>query len=243
MDARAYLTSQGWRGAGHSLHASDDKIGLSKPLLLNRRDGNKGLGQKAHFTSDTWWMNAFDEQLQGLSSTTGKDGKVGVVQTVTQGRINRVEQGMGGRWSLGGNFVRGGFLEGTIELLRRDDEGSSSSSGDGEDETGTSTPTVEEVDGAAEKENGDSKEERKRRRAERAARRAEKEARRKRKETEKAGKIKSRSKSEPKVTSPERTSGIVKPRGSKKSKRDETKEERRARKEIKRLKRAGQKSG
>ncbi|KAK7459977.1 hypothetical protein CaCOL14_009070 [Colletotrichum acutatum] len=115
MDARALLQSQGWRGSGHSLHATDDRIGLAKPLLLNRKDNTKGLGTKAHFTSDTWWMNAFDEQLQGLD--TSKPGQV--TQTVTAGRLNQIEKVSGGKWMLYASFVKGGFLEGTIEGLER----------------------------------------------------------------------------------------------------------------------------
>ncbi|QUC21483.1 uncharacterized protein UV8b_05726 [Ustilaginoidea virens] len=109
MDACALLTSQGWRGKGHSLHQTDDSIGLAKPLLLNRKDNTKGLGTTAHFTSDQWWMNAFDEQLKGLQ--TSKEG--GVTQTVTTGKLNAVDRGSLGKYSLYASFVRGGFLEGT----------------------------------------------------------------------------------------------------------------------------------
>ncbi|KAG5921069.1 hypothetical protein E4U42_005996 [Claviceps africana] len=114
MDASALLQSQGWRGKGHSLHKTDDTIGLSKPLLLNRKDNTKGLGTKAHFTSDQWWMNAFDEQLKGLETT--KEGKV--TQTITTGKLNAIEKGSLGKYSLYTSFVRGGFLEGTLPRTR-----------------------------------------------------------------------------------------------------------------------------
>ncbi|KAH7368493.1 hypothetical protein B0T11DRAFT_326671 [Plectosphaerella cucumerina] len=233
MDAHALLTSHGWRGTGHSLHATDDKIGLAKPLLLNRRDGNKGLGQKAHYTSDMWWMNAFDEQLQGLQQTTSKDGKIGVVQTVSNGRINSVEQGMGGRWKLNGNFVRGGFLQGTVEKLEASESSDedTSSSDENEKSTGASTP-VDEVKTEAKTE---TKEERRKRKAEKAARRAERDAKRKRKEMEKA---KKRDAKKQRAAGAEPTSSESKEEKAKGSKREETKEERRARKESKRLRRA-----
>ncbi|CRK31592.1 hypothetical protein BN1723_014520, partial [Verticillium longisporum] len=224
MDAHALLTSQGWRGAGHSLHATSDAIGLSKPLLLNRRDGNKGIGQKAHYTSDQWWMNAFDEQLQGLSTTTGTDGKLGVVQAVQNGgRIGGVEKGAGGRWKLGGCFVKGGFLEGTIAQIEReeklDDEEEATTSEDSA--TGTLTP----VGG------GGAKESKAQRKARRATRRAEREAKRQRKEARRVLKAsQTSSKSSSKRASSDEDSD--------KSKRDETKEERRARREAKRIRRA-----
>ncbi|PNY24632.1 Uncharacterized protein TCAP_05428 [Tolypocladium capitatum] len=110
MDAHALLTSQGWRGKGHSLHMTDDSIGLAKPLLLSRKDDTKGLGTKQHFTSDQWWMNAFDEQLKGLD--TSKEGRV--KQTVTTGKLNSIEKGSLGKYYLYTSFVRGGFLEGTL---------------------------------------------------------------------------------------------------------------------------------
>ncbi|EEY21293.1 conserved hypothetical protein [Verticillium alfalfae VaMs.102] len=228
MDAHALLTSQGWRGAGHSLHATSDAIGLSKPLHLNRRDGNKGIGQKAHYTSDQWWMNAFDEQLQGLSTTTGKDGKLGVVQAVQNGgRIGGVEKGAGGRWKLGGCFVKGGFLEGTIAQIERekkkdgeDDEEEATTTSE-DSATGTSTP----VGG------GEAKESKAQRKARRATRRAEREAKRQRKEARRVLKAsKTSSKSSSKRASSDDDSD--------KSKQDETKEERRARREAKRIRRA-----
>ncbi|KND91186.1 hypothetical protein TOPH_04065 [Tolypocladium ophioglossoides CBS 100239] len=152
MDAHALLTTQGWRGKGHSLHITDDSIGLAKPLLLSRNDDTKGLGTKQHFTSDQWWMNAFDEQLKGLD--TSKEGRV--QQTVTTGKLNSIEKGSLGKYYLYTSFVRGGFLEGTLG-----DEKDSSTDSD------EATPNTDEPEPRRE-----TKEER----------RARKEARRKRKE-------------------------------------------------------------
>ncbi|OAA81677.1 hypothetical protein LEL_01222 [Akanthomyces lecanii RCEF 1005] len=118
MNASALLAAQGWRGKGHSLHKTDDTVGLAKPLLLNRKDNTRGIGATQHFTSDQWWMNAFDEQLQGLD--TSKKGKV--VQTITTGKLNAIEKGSLGKYSLYTTFVRGGFLEGTLEALKREQE-------------------------------------------------------------------------------------------------------------------------
>ncbi|KAJ0303454.1 hypothetical protein COL5a_011348 [Colletotrichum fioriniae] len=182
MDARALLQSQGWRGSGHSLHATDDRIGLAKPLLLNRKDNTKGLGTKAHFTSDTWWMNAFDEQLQGLD--TSKPGQV--TQTVTAGRLNQIEKVSGGKWMLYASFVKGGFLEGTIEGLERKKEEEVEervrevTGAVAPQSWGTSienmTTTKREVDGKGKK--AETKEERRARKAAKAARKTAREARR-----------------------------------------------------------------
>ncbi|KAK7430223.1 hypothetical protein QQZ08_003198 [Neonectria magnoliae] len=125
MDAHALLSAQGWRGTGHSLHKTDDSIGLAKPLLLSRKDNTKGLGQKQHFTSDQWWMSAFDEQLKGLD--TSKKGKV--VQTVTTGKLNTIDKNLG-KYSVYTSFVRGGFLEGTLSRLEINGPSSTDSSED-----------------------------------------------------------------------------------------------------------------
>ncbi|WYZ44230.1 hypothetical protein EsH8_VII_000666 [Colletotrichum jinshuiense] len=229
MDAHALLSAQGWRGKGHSLHATDDAIGLAKPLLLNRKDNTKGLGTKAHFTSDTWWMNAFDEQLQGLD--TSKKGQV--VQTVTQGRLNQIEKVSGGKWMLYASFVKGGFLEGTIqEEERRGRE-------ERAEESGASTPESEETatssgsesdSGAVKvkvkerKEKGETKDERRARRAAKKARKAAREARRRERAARKASKA---------SLSGDKT---------KSKDRKETKEEKRARREAKQAKREARKA-
>jgi nucleolar protein TMA23 len=129
MDAHALLSSQGWRGTGHSLHMTDDSIGLAKPLLLSRKDNKQGLGQKQHFTSDQWWMNAFDEQLKGLD--TSKKGKV--IQTVTSGKLNSLDKNQG-KYSVYTSFVRGGFLEGTIKHLQIKDSSASADSTESSDD-------------------------------------------------------------------------------------------------------------
>ncbi|RCI12387.1 hypothetical protein L249_1291 [Ophiocordyceps polyrhachis-furcata BCC 54312] len=80
-----------------------------KPLLLSRKDGKSGIGSTQHFTSDQWWMNAFDEQLKGLD--TSEEGRV--TQTVTTGKLNSIDKGSLGKYYLYTSFVRGGLLEGT----------------------------------------------------------------------------------------------------------------------------------
>lgn len=130
MDAHALLTAQGWRGHGHSLHSKDDKIGLSKPLLISRKDNTKGLGVSQHFNPDQWWLNAFDEQLKGLETTKGggKDGAgPGVRQTISKGKLNTVAPGSLGKYSVYTSFVSGGFLEGTVDLIKKQQQEEASS--------------------------------------------------------------------------------------------------------------------
>lgn len=205
MDARALLSAQGWRGAGHSLHKSDDSIGLAKPLLLNRKDNTRGLGQKQHFTSDQWWMNAFDEQLKGLD--TSKEGSV--VQTVTTGKLNAIDKPFG-KWSVYATFVRGGFLEGTIEKVIENDTSTSTDADDTQEEVVETSKTTKPIE---------TKEER----------RARKEAKRKRKEeravAKAARKEKKKNKSKSKKSSAESSDA------------DEEKRRRRAKKEEKRRQR------
>ncbi|KAK3489310.1 uncharacterized protein B0T23DRAFT_445675 [Neurospora hispaniola] len=109
------LKSQGWRGKGYSLHPTDNTIGLSNPLRISRNTDGRGIGQSTHYTSDQWWLAAFDEKLKGLD--TSKDGKV--VQTTTQSKLDAVTANIGGGKYTGAgglyaSFVRGEGLAGTV---------------------------------------------------------------------------------------------------------------------------------
>ncbi|KAG9245715.1 hypothetical protein BJ878DRAFT_540977 [Calycina marina] len=115
MNAHALLTSQGWRGTGHSLHPTSDTTGLSRPLLVSSKNNNLGIGKKQHKTSDMWWMNAFDKSLKGLD--TSVEGQV--TQTVTSGGLDMVVKGgakfVGNKGGLYASFVRGEVLGGTLQ--------------------------------------------------------------------------------------------------------------------------------
>ncbi|QPC75408.1 hypothetical protein HYE68_006160 [Fusarium pseudograminearum] len=183
MDAHALLSSQGWRGTGHSLHKTDDSIGLAKPLLLNRKDNTKGLGQKQHFTSDQWWMNAFDEQLKGID--TSKKGKV--IQTITTGKLNVIDKNLG-KYSVYSTFVRGGFLEGTIDRLKLNDSSAESSDTDSSDQKDSSKSDKDKPRKETKEEKRARKEEKKKRKEARVAKRAAKAARRELKKSKKSSK-------------------------------------------------------
>ncbi|KHN96804.1 DNA-directed RNA polymerase II subunit RPB1 [Metarhizium album ARSEF 1941] len=221
MDASALLASQGWRGKGHSLHKTDDSIGLARPLLLNRKDNTKGLGTTPHFTSDQWWMNAFDEQLKGLE--TSKEGKV--TQTLKTGKLNAIENGSLGKYSLYASFVRGGFLQGTLSA--------SETSSDAEGES-SETPATSEPDGKAEKKAR--KEERRRLKDVKVASRREREEKRRKKEIQRhaeQGAI-PETKGERRARKEEKRRRLKDGKPREKAERRTTKEERRARKESRR---------
>jgi nucleolar protein TMA23 len=114
MDAHALLKSQGWRGHGHTLHHTSNSIGLAKPLLISRNTDGRGIGTKQHYTSDQWWLDAFDQKLKGLD--TSKDGTV--TQTVTTGKLDVIASGVKqgkytGAKGLYACFVRGEMLDGS----------------------------------------------------------------------------------------------------------------------------------
>lgn len=66
MDTAAYLTRQGWRGSGHSLHPSGH--GIAKPLLVSKKNDVLGLGnRKNDALASQWWLKAFDTTLKQVN--------------------------------------------------------------------------------------------------------------------------------------------------------------------------------
>lgn len=186
MDARAILTSQGWRGSGHSLHKSDDSIGLAKPILVSRKDNTRGIGRKNHVTSDQWWLNALDEQLKSLDTSS----KTGIVQTKKNTKLDGLLTAGAGKYkganALYACFVSGGLLEGTLKWKSE----------------GESTDTTPEAEAASVR--TETKEERRARRAEKKRRRAEKSARKLAKKALKSAEKKDKSKKDSKTRSKKR---------------------------------------
>ncbi|KAF7938790.1 uncharacterized protein EAE98_001128 [Botrytis deweyae] len=210
MNAHALLTSQGWRGTGHSLHHSSDTIGLSRPLLVSKKDNLLGVGKKMHKTADMWWLNAFDASLKGLD--TSKEGQVKVQEG---GGLEMVVKGgskwVGGKGGLYSFFVRGETVGGTME--------------DKEKEKKAMEVIVKEEKSGKGKEKKRKGEERKESKEERRARKEKKRAERARKSAAKEAK-KIKGGKEAKTPSASSTD----------SEKTETKEERRERKEQKRQK-------
>lgn len=187
MDARALLTSQGWRGSGHSLHKSDDSIGLAKPILASRKDNTLGIGRKNHVTSDQWWLNAFDEQLKSLDTSN----KTSIVQTKKNTKLDSLLTAGAGKYkganALYACFVSGGTLEGSLIWKSE----------------GESTDTTPEAEAAPVR--TETKQERRARRAEKKRRKAEKSAKKLAKKA-----AKSKSKKESKKSSTKRAESETK---------------------------------
>ncbi|KAB8304480.1 hypothetical protein EYC80_003871 [Monilinia laxa] len=212
MNAHALLTSQGWRGTGHSLHHSSDTIGLSRPLLVSKKDNVLGVGKKQHKTSDMWWMNAFDASLKGLD--TSKEGQIKVQEG---GGLEMVVKGgskwVGGKGGLYSFFVRGETVGGTIEDKQKD--------------------LVDIIVKEEKRGKGKGKGEDKKRKGE--ERKESKEERRARKEKKRADRVKKAAASDAVKTKPEKEAKAHSPKSTD-SEKTETKEERRERKERKRQK-------
>ncbi|KAL7939548.1 hypothetical protein V8C35DRAFT_286966 [Trichoderma chlorosporum] len=215
MDAHALLSAQGWRGTGHSLHKTDDSIGLAKPLLLNRKTNTKGLGNTKHFTSDLWWMDAFDEQLKGLD--TSKEGKV--EQTVKTGKLNALDPGRVSKYSIYASFVRGGFLQGTLSTETTDDSTGTESDKSDERKSESTKPKTTKPKKETKEEKRARKEEKRKRKEARALRRAAKLERRLKR-------------AEAKKDTSDSSSSVVEDKALRRAQ----KEEKRRRKELKKMK-------
>lgn len=219
MDAHALLTSQGWRGSGHSLHKTDDSIGLARPILASRKNNTLGIGRKNHVTSDQWWLNAFDEQLKSLDTSN----KTSIVQTKTnptklEGLLTHGAGKYTGANALYACFVSGGMLQGTIQPSI-------------EAESTDATPEAEVTPARKE-----TKEERRARREERKKKKAAKAEKLARQPAATTGTLEatiSRTQAKTKTKAREKEMDKDEPK-EKKSVKKETKEERRARKEAKR---------
>ncbi|ORY68634.1 uncharacterized protein BCR38DRAFT_406552 [Pseudomassariella vexata] len=206
MNAHALLTSQGWRGKGHSLHPTSDDTGLKHHLLIKREgtDG-AGLGSKKDHKAEAWWMNAFDQALKGIDVT--KTG--GWKQNATSGKSDlakitaRGSSKYTGSRGLYQSFVLAGTLAGTL--------------GNG----GLLTPPDSSVGTPTPVEHGKKSE--------------TKEERRARKEVKKAKKAEDAAREEAEAKAAARAARKTEKKREKKAlKAEETKEERKARREARR---------
>lgn len=110
MDAYAYLIRHGWSGPGNPLNPDGAGVrgglGLTKPLLVARRSGNSGVGNKTtKDPTNQWWLRGFEDALKGIgqAGTTGTgQGQSGV------GKGNALTS------ELYRFFVRGETVPGTL---------------------------------------------------------------------------------------------------------------------------------
>ncbi|KAI1165686.1 hypothetical protein F5B18DRAFT_143038 [Nemania serpens] len=113
MNAHALLTSQGWRGTGHSLHPTSDSTGLTHHLLIKRNQDGSGLGSKKDHKQEAWWLSAFDQALKGIDMKNGtmkQTLKGGALEKITARNAATKYTGVRGLYS---SFVRGGVMEGS----------------------------------------------------------------------------------------------------------------------------------
>ncbi|KAI2638554.1 hypothetical protein GGS21DRAFT_446073 [Xylaria nigripes] len=228
MDARALLTAQGWRGTGHSLHPTDDSMGLTHHILIKRNQDGSGLGSKKDLKQEAWWLNAFDQALKGIdmkSGTMKQTLKGGALEKITARNPATKYTGARGLYT---SFVRGGVMDGSVN----DPAASLPTPPD----SGAGTPRDSEPEPNQKKDRHDreeTKEERRARRAAKKLRKAEEEARR---ETQKRADEKVDKK---KAKKAERKAAKEKLKaGETKEERKERREARRRRKEEKRRRRA-----
>ena len=106
MDTAAYLTRQGWRGSGHSLHPSGH--GIAKPLLISKKNNVLGVGnRKSDALAGQWWLKAFDNTLKQVNIGAA-DGAPKPVEKVTPTFQRSFYSN-----ALYSNFVKGEGLSGT----------------------------------------------------------------------------------------------------------------------------------
>ncbi|KAI0171181.1 hypothetical protein BJ166DRAFT_215716 [Pestalotiopsis sp. NC0098] len=158
LDAHALLTSQGWRGKGHSLHPTSDDTGLKHHILIKKEGSDgRGLGSKKDHKQEAWWLNAFDQALKGIDTTSGS-----MKQTVGGGKLDIEKITARGAKKYTGNrglytcFVSGGLLRGTVDQV-----------------SGLLTPPDSGAGTPAAEERQETKEERRARREEKKKRKAE----------------------------------------------------------------------
>ncbi|KAL9113177.1 MAG: hypothetical protein Q9187_007661 [Circinaria calcarea] len=126
MDTSAYLSKQGWLGAGHSLHPTGR--GITKPLLVSQKANVLGIGKKMHDAhADQWWARAFDSSLRslevGMNEVTEDTGNVMAGGFGALDMVKASEAKWAGKDGLYAGFVKGATLGGTLtpEVARLED--------------------------------------------------------------------------------------------------------------------------
>ncbi|KAL5042807.1 hypothetical protein BDW71DRAFT_133602 [Aspergillus fruticulosus] len=111
MDAYAYLIRHGWSGPGNPLNPDRAGVrgglGLTKPLLVARRSGNQGVGNKTtKDPTNQWWLRGFEDALKGIG-TPKEETIIGKGNALTS--------------ELYRHFVRGEVVPGTIGKKEEED--------------------------------------------------------------------------------------------------------------------------
>lgn len=178
MDPQAYLLRHGWSGPGTPLNpnrrpGTHGGLGLTKPLLVARRQGNEGVGKKTtKDPTNQWWLRGFEDALKGVGGEKPATAGAGAV------RANALTS------ELYRFFVRGEVVPGTI--------GGSRDQGEGKGEKRKLGEGVGEEEGETREAKKARREEKRRRKGERAERKAARQVRREEKKVKKDEKEKRR---------------------------------------------------
>ena len=242
MNAHALLTSQGWRGMGHTLHPTSDGNGLTHHILMRRNDDGAGLGSRNHHKAEAWWMSAFDQALKGIDVRGG----AAVKQTLRGGgALGKIASKGAAKYTgsrgLYHSFVRGGVLQGTVDvdaaamgLLPTPPDSDVADKEEEEEEAGHS-PRKEESKEERRARREAKRLRRERRRAEKEATEDKKKKREKEREERRAAEKKVQKKKAKKAERQAKEMEKEKEKGARAAVVAETKEERRARRLARRL--------
>ncbi|KAL4880150.1 hypothetical protein BJY04DRAFT_191791, partial [Aspergillus karnatakaensis] len=174
MDAYAYLIRHGWSGTGNPLNpdragGTRGGLGLTKPLLVARRSGNSGVGNKTtKDPTNQWWLRGFEDALKGVGQE--RDESLGVV-----GKGNALTS------ELYRHFVRGEVVPGTLGGKKKNEE----TGKDGEDvkvKVSTSKKRKRDDDVDAEVKEKEKEERKEEKKAKKMKKKAEKEGKREKKD-------------------------------------------------------------
>ena len=105
MDAQAYLIRHGWSGPGNPLNPNrrpgpHGGLGLTRPILVSRKQNNHGVGKKTtKDPTNQWWLRGFEDALKGIGE---EKPEIKPANNALTSELYR-------------HFVRGECLAGTIE--------------------------------------------------------------------------------------------------------------------------------
>ncbi|RDK43279.1 hypothetical protein M752DRAFT_201267, partial [Aspergillus phoenicis ATCC 13157] len=152
MDAQAYLLRHGWSGPGNPLNpnrrpGTHGGLGLTRPILVARRQGNQGVGKKTtKDPTNQWWLRGFEDALKGVGDENKSAGDAKRTPNALTSELYRY-------------FVRGETVPGTLGNKDKKEDGESRKRKAGEDD--------EDADGKKKRKKGEeTKEERRVRREE-----------------------------------------------------------------------------
>lgn len=113
MDTQAYLMRHGWSGPGNPLNPNQRPgphggLGLTKPILVARKQNNHGVGKKTtKDPTNQWWLRGFEDALKGVG-----DESPAAVSAKNNNALTS---------ELYRFFVRGEGLAGTLDREKKGD--------------------------------------------------------------------------------------------------------------------------